>query len=168
MLEPVIADAGWDCESITLSPAGRRSLVRVVVDGDRGVGLDDIADISRQVSAVLDDHDPFAGRSPYVLEVTSPGVDRPLSEPRHWRRSIGRLVNVELRSTGSEPAPTVTGRVRSADDVACDLLVDGSRRRLCYDTIRAARVEIEFSHSEAAGDDAAEMVNDPTPGGGEQ
>jgi ribosome maturation factor RimP len=82
-IEPVVASAGYDLEELVVTPAGRRSVVRVVVDRDRGVTLDDIAEVSRAVSEVLDRNDDGMGRTPYVLEVTSPGVDRPLTDPRH-------------------------------------------------------------------------------------
>ena len=86
-IEPAVGAAGYDLEELVVTPAGRRSVVRVVVDRDEGVTLDDIAEVSRQVSDVLDQNDDGMGRTPYVLEVTSPGVDRPLTEPRHWRRN---------------------------------------------------------------------------------
>ncbi len=92
LLAPVVAAAGYDLEDVTVTAAGRRSLVRVIVDADEGVDLDGVADVSRAVSNALDDGDAFAG--PFVLEVSSPGVDRPLTEPRHWRRARGRLVTV--------------------------------------------------------------------------
>ena len=96
VLAPVVAATGYDLEDVTVTSAGRRSLVRVIVDADGGVDLDAVAEVSRVVSEALDgDADggaAFAG--PYVLEVSSPGVDRPLTEPRHWRRAIGRLVQV--------------------------------------------------------------------------
>ena len=79
-IEPVVGAAGYDLEDLVVTPAGRRSVVRVVVDRDEGVTLDDIAEVSRAVSEVLDQNDDGMGRSPYVLEVTSPGVDRPRSE----------------------------------------------------------------------------------------
>ena len=85
LLEPVVESAGYDLEDVTVTPAGKRSLLRVVVDADDGVSLDDVATVSRTVSAALDTSDVM-GSGPYVLEVTSPGVDRPLTEPRHWRR----------------------------------------------------------------------------------
>src|SRR5689334_23808526 len=93
-IEPVIGAAGYDLEELVVTPAGRRSIVRVVVDRDAGVTLDDIAEVSKAVSEVLDSNDDGMGRTPYVLEVTSPGVDRPLTEARHWRRNVGRLVTV--------------------------------------------------------------------------
>ena len=100
-IEPVVGAAGYDLEELVVTPAGRRSVVRVVVDRDSGVTLDDIAEVSRAVSAVLDENDGDLGRAPYVLEVTSPGVDRPLTEPRHWRRNTGRLVTVPVGPAGA-------------------------------------------------------------------
>ena len=103
LLAPVVADTGYDLEDVTVTSAGRRSLVRVIVDADGGVDLDAVADVSRAVSDALDADaatPDFAG--PYVLEVSSPGVDRPLTEPRHWRRAVGRLVQVQI---GTAPSP---------------------------------------------------------------
>ena len=91
LLEPVVAAEGLDLEDVVVTPAGKRRLLRVVVDQDGGVGLDTVAAVSTAVSAALDERDAMGG-SPYVLEVTSPGVDRPLTAPRHWRRNLTRLV----------------------------------------------------------------------------
>ncbi len=89
VIEPVVTAAGMDLESVRVSAAGRRRLLRVVVDSDHGVSLDDAAVISRQLSAALDTV-AVMGDLPYTLEVSSPGVDRPLTDPRHWRRAVGR------------------------------------------------------------------------------
>src|SRR5580698_10532942 len=103
--EPVIHALNLDLEGIRITAAGRRRLLRLVVDGDGGVSLDAIALASRELSAVLDDSEVM-GEVPYTLEVSSPGVDRPLTERRHWRRAIGRLVTVPLAAdpAGSGPA----------------------------------------------------------------
>jgi ribosome maturation factor RimP len=122
LLAPAVAEAGFDLEEVDVRPAGRRRLVRVVVDGDAGVGLDDIASISETVSALLDGAEVM-GTSPYVLEVSSPGVDRPLTEPRHWRRAVGRLVVAPLTEGGQ-----VEGRVVAADDEAVEIDVVQKRR----------------------------------------
>src|SRR3954468_19837892 len=119
---PVVAGAGYDLEELVVTPAGRRSVVRVVVDRDEGVTLDDIAEVSRAVSDVLDAHDDGMGRTPYVLEVTSPGVDRPLTEPRHWRRNVGRLVAVGVGPHGA--VEQVTGRITAVDDAGVSLGVE--------------------------------------------
>ena len=109
LIEPVVAAAGMDLESVRMSVAGKRRLLRIVVDSDHGVSLDDAADVSRDISALLD-AGSVLGETPYTLEVSSPGVDRPLTEPRHWRRARGRLVKAKV--TGEGP---VVGRVLAAD-----------------------------------------------------
>ena len=91
LIEPVVTAAGMDLESVRVTAAGRRRLLRVVVDSDRGVSLDDAATVSRELSAALDKV-AVMGDFPYTLEVSSPGVDRPLTDRRHWRRAVGRLV----------------------------------------------------------------------------
>lgn len=146
LLTPSVEACGHDLEDLSVSPAGRRKIVRVVVDKDGGVTLDDIAEVSRAVSDVLDLPEAeqlLAGA--YTLEVTSPGVDRPLTAPRHWRRSVGRLVKATT-ATG-----TVTGRVLEADDAQAVLDVDGTQRPLLYGEVVTAQVQVEFSR---AGEDA--------------
>lgn len=139
LLEPAVHEHGFDLEDLVVQPAGRRRLVRVVVDGDGGVSLDDIAAISHTVSEVLDDAD-LVGQAPYVLEVTSPGVDRPLREPRHWRRASRRLVTVRVLD-----GRLVTGRVGHADDEGVVLEVEGVPQRHSYADLGPGRVQVEFS-----------------------
>jgi ribosome maturation factor RimP len=141
LTEPLAAN-GLDVEAIELTPAGRRRLLRVAVDKDGGVTMDDIADATKEVSRLLDDSDVM-GEQPYTLEVTSPGTDRPLTLPRHWRRNASRLVKVTLKDGG-----TVTGRVRASDEESVSLDVDGSERVLSYGDVAKARVEIEFNRKE--------------------
>jgi ribosome maturation factor RimP len=140
LIGPAVAAAGFDLEGVTVSQAGRRSMVRVVVDADTGVSLDDIAAVSRLVSSVLDDNDGMTGRSPYVLEVTSPGVDRPLTEVRHWRRAAGRLVSVPVAERG-----TLTGRVLRADEGGVVLDVAGDERTFGYGQLGKGSVQVEFN-----------------------
>ena len=139
-IRPVIASAGMDLESVRVSAAGRRRLLRVVVDSDRGVSLDDAAAISRKLSAVLDAASVM-GDFPYTLEVSSPGVDRPLTDPRHWRRAVGRLVRVTAADAGS-----ISGRVLAADAGGVVLDVAGDRRRFGYAALGAGAVQVEFGH----------------------
>ena len=130
---------GLDLEAVELTPAGKRRVLRVAVDRDGGVTLDDIADATRAVSDVLYDSD-LMGETAYTLEVTSRGVDRPLTEPRHWRRNRDRLVKVSLLDGTS-----LTGRVTDSDDTGATLDLDGSSRRLGYDEVGKALVQIEFN-----------------------
>ncbi|MEU8248627.1 ribosome maturation factor RimP [Nonomuraea sp. NPDC048916] len=138
LLEPVVSAEGLDLEDVTVTQAGKRRLLRVIVDRDGGVSLDDVADVSQAVSAALDDDDTM-GIAAYTLEVSSPGVDRPLIEPRHWRRAAKRLVKAELRD-----GTVVEGRVRSADESGVDLEIDGADRRLDYQDLTRGRVQVEF------------------------
>jgi len=140
VIGPVIAAAGMDLESVRVSAAGRRRLLRVVVDSDQGVSLDDAATISRKLSAALD-ATPVMGDFPYTLEVSSPGVDRPLTDPRHWRRAVGRLVQVTAGDAGS-----ISGRVVAADAAGVTLDVEGDRRRFGYTALGAGAVQVEFGH----------------------
>jgi len=138
LIEPVVAAAGMDLESVRMSVAGRRRLLRIVVDGDHGVSLDDAADVSREISAMLDEADAL-GEVPYTLEVSSPGVDRPLTEPRHWRRGVGRLVKVKV---AGEPA--VEGRILAADADGVTLELAKGERRFELGELGAGAIQIEF------------------------
>ena len=150
LASPVVTATGHDLEDIAVTPAGRRSVVRVVVDKDGGVTLDEVAEVSRVLGKALDAADEaepgLLGES-YVLEVSSPGVDRPLTQPRHWRRAAGRLVEVHLRH-----GKPVTGRVASADDAGVTLDVDGAERVLAFPDVLRGAVQIEFSRPSQVGD----------------
>ena len=162
VLEPVVRAAGMDLESVRVSPAGRRRLLKVVVDADGGVGLDAIAEVSREVSARLD-ASSVMGEVPYTLEVSSPGVDRPLTEPRHWRRAQGRLVSAPLAVAGGDHQgrkgaprrpPTLQGRVLVAGDTSVTLDIDGDQVELDYAELGPGRVQVEFGRPDAGSADA--------------
>ena len=141
LLEPAVTATGFDLEDVTVSPAGKRRVVRVVVDREGGVDLDDVAEVARAVSDLLDAN-PDLIETAYVLEVTSPGVDRPLTQPRHWRRAEGRLVKVTLADD------TVTGRITASTDTDVTLDVDGTPRTLLQAEVEKAVVQVEFSRQE--------------------
>ncbi|MGO4258349.1 ribosome maturation factor RimP [Marmoricola sp. RAF53] len=138
-LAPKVEALGLDLEAVELTKAGKHSVLRVAVDKDGGVDMDDIADATRAVSELLDGSD-LMGQGAYTLEVSSPGVDRPLTLPRHWRRNADRLVKVSF-TDGSAP---VTGRVGSSDDEGVVLDVAGRTRRIAYADVSKAKVQIEF------------------------
>ncbi len=142
VVEPLTVAHGLDLEELEISPAGRRRRVSVVVDADGGVDLDRCAALSHAVSTVFDESGVM-GEAPYTLEVSSPGVSRPLTMPRHWRRSVGRLVRLGLVN-----GDDVVGRIEAADDTGVVVDVDGSSRQLAYDAIGAARVQVEFRRTE--------------------
>ena len=131
---------GFDVEECTVVVAGARSVVRVVVDGDAGVTLDDIADLSREISAALDAED--RSDSPYTLEVTTPGIGRPLTETRHWRRARGRKVRID---TAAGP---IVGRVGELASDAVTIVVKGKTieiRKVPLADVQRAVMEVEFA-----------------------
>lgn len=145
-----LADLGVDLEDVVVSKAGRRHVVRVVIDRDGGVDLDTVAAASQRVSEVLDEPaQATVVPGPFVLEVTSPGVDRPLTEARHWRRARTRLVKATLRD-----GTLVEGRV--ADVPADDrVLVETESGEVALDPadVQNAVVQVEFNRADAAPDD---------------
>ncbi len=143
LLEPVVTKAGVDLEDLVLTPAGARRVLRVMVSADNGVDLDKVAEVSRAIADALDEADVL-GTQPYHLEVSSPGIDRPLTLERHWRRAADRLVKAQLHD-----GTTVTGRVTAADAEGVELDVDGTPRRLAYDAVAKAVVQVEFNRKKA-------------------
>jgi ribosome maturation factor RimP len=144
VLEPIVTGAGFELDQLDVRTAGRRHTVKVVVDSDAGVGLDDIAAVSRAISTELDRQEHLIGGS-YTLEVTSPGVDRPLTGQRHWRRAHLRQVAVRLHD-----GTTFTGRVGAAGEDAVTMLVDGSLREVRYADVAHAGVQVEFRQAPEA------------------
>ena len=149
LLTPVVAGHGMDLDGVRVIGAGRRRLLRVVVDADGGVSLDDIAVVSRELSAALDAAGAM-GEAPYTLEVSSPGVDRPLTQPRHWRRNTGRLVSVPLAGE------VVEGRIIHAGESVVTIDVAGRRRDYGYEELGPGKILIEFGRLSEAGDDGDE------------
>ncbi len=149
ILEPVVRAAGLDLESVRAAAAGRRRLLRVVVDADGGPGLDDIANLSRSLSAELD-NSGVMGETPYTLEVSSPGVDRPLTAERHWRRAQGRLVRVPLAPGAPGYPDTVLGRVIMARPDGVVLEIGGQRLEFGYQELGPGQVQVEFGSGGAA------------------
>ncbi|CAB4730668.1 unannotated protein [freshwater metagenome] len=158
-----LAALGLDVEAVELTPAGKRRVLRVAVDKDGGVSLDDVAEATREVDRVLEEGDAM-GEHPYTLEVTSRGVDRPLVAPRHWRRNADRLVKVTL-----EPPLTgeVTGRIIDCDEDAdgggVRLDVDGEVRRIAYADVKKALVQIEFNRRPQATEPGEDGQGDDEP-----
>ncbi|MGP3688790.1 ribosome maturation factor RimP [Streptomyces sp. IBSNAI002] len=154
LLEPLVAAKGLDLEEIELSKAGKRRMLRIIVDSDEGVELDACAELSREVSDKLDESDVM-GEDEYVLEVSSPGADRPLSEHRHYVRATGRLVKFQLAEGGE-----LIARILEVDDEGMDLEVPGVKgrkataRRIAFTDIAKARVEIEFSRKDKKEEEA--------------
>ncbi len=158
VIEEPVGALGLELDSLDVAPVGNRSVVTVVVDTERGTSLDEIAAASRAISRALDHADVEIAGS-YTLEVTSPGLDRPLTLPRHWRRAYGRLARITF-SDGT----THTARVGRADEDGVGVLLGRSLRRIAYADIGRAVVEVEFN---PPGDgELASLEQDETHGPG--
>ncbi|MFE3072842.1 ribosome maturation factor RimP [Streptomyces sp. NPDC059247] len=154
LVEPLVHAKDLDLEEIEVSRAGRRGLVRIVVDSDEGVELDACAELSRAISEKLDETDVM-GEGEYVLEVSSPGADRPLTEHRHYVRATGRLVKLQLAEDGE-----LVARILAVDEDGLDLEVPGVKgrkptaRRVGFADVVRARVEIEFNRKDKKEEEA--------------
>ncbi|WP_328667713.1 ribosome maturation factor RimP [Streptomyces sp. NBC_00322] len=154
LLEPLVSAADLDLEEIEVSRAGKRRMLRIIVDSDEGATLDACAELSRVISQKLDETDAM-GEGEYVLEVSSPGADRPLTEHRHYVRATGRLVKLQLHESGE-----LVARILTVDDEGLDLEVPGVKgrtptaRRVTFAEIAKARVEIEFNRKDKKEEEA--------------
>lgn len=164
-----MGDELWEMLASTVAPLGlelldaevRPGLVRVVVDASGGAGLEVIAEATRAVSAALDRQDPLPGQR-YTLEVTSPGVERPLRTPRHFERAVGEKVSVRLVA-GGPGERRVIGTLRAADEDGFELVPDeGEPRRFAYDEVERARTVFEWGPGSPGG---AAPARRPSRGG---
>ncbi|AJE42805.1 ribosome maturation factor RimP [Streptomyces nodosus] len=148
LLEPLVKSQGLDLEEIVVESVGRKRVLRVVVDSDTGADLDQIADVSRALSAKLDESDAM-GQGAYDLEVGTPGAERLLEEHRHFARAVDRLVRFQLAEDGE-----LVARILTVDDEGLDLEVPGVKgrkattRRLLFPEITRARVQVEFNRKD--------------------
>jgi ribosome maturation factor RimP len=143
LVEGCVSALGLDLEAVELSSGGKRRVLRIAVDTDGGVGIDHITQATRALSEALDASDVM-GAQPYTLEVTSRGVDRPLTQPRHWRRNAGRLVRLTLTDD-----TTVEGRIAASDDEGVDIERKAGTQRHTYDAIATALVQTELNRKDA-------------------
>lgn len=163
LLDGEFARAGYEIDEVRVEERSRPPRLRVIVDGDVPPDSDVIAQLSRSASALLDTLD--AGGGGYVLEVSSPGVDRPLTEEKHFRRARGRKVDVDLADGG-----TVSGRLGETADGAVDLVISAQGgwtvRRIPLSQIRRAVVQVEFSAPSARELQLAGGLSPDIPNGG--
>ncbi|WP_432139360.1 MULTISPECIES: ribosome maturation factor RimP [unclassified Streptomyces] len=156
LLEPLVTAQGLDLEELAVDSVGRKRVLRVVVDSDTGADLDRIADVSRALSAKLDETDAM-GAGAYDLEVGTPGAERPLTEHRHYVRAVGRLVKFQLAEGGD-----LVARILKVDDEGVDLEVPGVKgrkataRRLAFAEVAKARVQVEFNRKDTHEEEAEE------------
>ena len=161
LIEPTVVSHGLFLEELTLTSGAGRTVLKVAVDYESGTGnvdLDTLAGLSEALSAVLDTHDddggPLSSLEHYELEITTPGATRPLTEPRHFRRNIGRLLEIDR-----DGEPSLAARLKSVDDSGITVTEIkpapkkgmkpkvGPETHLEFGSITRARVQVEFSHT---------------------
>jgi ribosome maturation factor RimP len=143
LLTPAVTQAGFVLEEVTVTPVGKRRLVAVVVDcEDRNPSLDEVTIVSKEVSAILDNYTQM-GEMPFTLEVTTPGIDRPLTQGRHWKKNVGRLVKITPK-TGEK----YIGRIASVNDNAVTIEIKGKESEISFAEISRAQIEVEFNRKE--------------------
>jgi ribosome maturation factor RimP len=143
LLTPAVTRAGFVLEEVSVTPIGKRRLVAVVVDcEDRNPSLDEVTVVSKEVSAILDNYTQM-GEMPFTLEVTTPGIDRPLTLGRHWKKNIGRLVKITPK-TGEK----YIGRIASVKEDGVTLEIKGKESEISFEEISRAQIEVEFNRKE--------------------
>ena len=156
LLEPLVSSQGLDLEEVEVDSVGRKRVLRVVVDSDEGADLDAIADVSRALSAKLDESDAM-GEGEYTLEVGTPGAERELKEHRHYVRATDRLVKFQLGDGGE-----LVARILEVDEEGVDVEVPGVKgrkptaKRLAFEDIARARVQVEFNRKNKNEENAEE------------
>lgn len=137
LLEPAIERLGYEISDIEMKLGGRDGVLRVFIDRPEGIKLEDCEVVSRQVSALLDVEDPLPGH--YVLEVSSPGLDRRLTKPAHYQRFLGEEVKVKLRLP-LDGRRNFRGVLKAATDDKFELEVDGVAHSLQIAMVESARL----------------------------
>jgi ribosome maturation factor RimP len=133
-ITPALEALGFYLEDVTITSAGRRSMLTVIVDGDTHLSLDQVTSATKAIGEIVESVQSL-GETPFTLEVTSPGLDRPLTKVRHWQKNINRLVKVVLLD-GSE----IKGRIKDFNEVSA--IVD--EKNINYSDIKRATLEVEF------------------------
>ena len=146
LVTPAVSDQGFYLEDVHVATPGSHRIVTCIVDGDASLNLDQVTTVSRVISEILDEA-AFMGETPFTLEVTSPGVDRPLTQPRHFAKNVDRLLKI-IKLDGSE----VTGRILSNTDLDVTLAVTVKKETIeqtvSLSDIKRAVVEIEFNRKD--------------------
>ena len=133
-ITPALEALGFYLEDVTITSAGRRSMLTVIVDGDTHLSLDQVTSATKAIGEIVESIQSL-GETPFTLEVTSPGLDRPLTKVRHWQKNINRLVKVVLLD-GSE----IKGRIKNVNEVSATV----DEKNINYSDIKRATLEIEF------------------------
>ena len=143
LLNPVVTRAGFVLEEVTVTPVGKRRLVSVVIDRESSnPSLDEVTVVSKEISAILDTYSQM-GEMPFTLEVTTPGVDRPLTLPRHWKKNIGRLVKITPKQ-----GDKFIGRILEVSDNQVKLELEKELLTVDLGDVSRAQIEVEFNRKE--------------------
>ena len=134
VITPAIESLGFYIEDITITSAGKRSMLTVIVDGDTHLSLDQVTVATKAISEIVENL-PTLGNNPFTLEVTSPGLDRPLTKPRHWRKNLNRLIKIVL-TDGKE----IKGRIKESTETS----VTVNEQVINFADIKRATLEVEF------------------------
>ncbi|CAB4733214.1 unannotated protein [freshwater metagenome] len=133
-IRPIIEATGNYLEELTITSAGKVKILTVIVDSDSHLNLDQVTVVTKQISEVVENL-PALGDSAFTLEVTSPGLDRPLTKPRHWRKNLDRLVKITMNS-----GQVIEGRIGEATETT--VLVGDEK--VSFEDVKRAVLEIEF------------------------
>lgn len=143
LLNPVVSRAGFVLEEVTVTPVGKRRLVSVVIDRESSnPSLDEVTVVSKEISVILDTYSQM-GEMPFTLEVTTPGVDRPLTLPRHWKKNIGRLVKITPKQ-----GDKFIGRISEASENQVKLELEKELLTVDLVDVSRAQIEVEFNRKE--------------------
>jgi len=133
-IRPIIEASGNYLEELTITSAGKVKILTVIVDSDTHLNLDQITAVTKEISEVIEALEEL-GENAFTLEVTSPGIDRPLTKPRHWRKNFDRLVKISMTS-----GKDIEGRIGEATETT--VLV--GEQKVSFEDIKRAVLEIEF------------------------
>lgn len=143
LLNPVVTRAGFVLEEVTVTPVGKRRLVSVVIDRENSnPSLDEVTVVSKEISVILDTYSQM-GEMPFTLEVTTPGVDRPLTLPRHWKKNIGRLVKITPKQ-----GDKFIGRISEVFENQVKLELEKELLTVDLVDVSRAQIEVEFNRKE--------------------
>ncbi len=137
-ISPLVHKFGFELEDVLLKSAGKNTIVQVLVDKNSGVSLDEVANLSIKLSDFFDDNKILENKT-YTLDVGSPGIDRPLTKFRHWKKNLNRLVKIKSKSNVFE------GRIKNIDEFEVELEIKGKLQSFKYSDIENAVVQVEFN-----------------------
>ncbi len=136
-ITPTIESLGFYLEDLNITSAGRRSMLTVIVDGDTHLTLDQVTSVTKAIGEIVENIQSL-GQTSFTLEVTSPGIDRPLTKPRHWKKNVDRLVKVVLQDTSE-----VKGRIKDSNQESATI----DDKLIKFAEVKRATLEVEFKQA---------------------